>query len=245
MTGGGVRLRIQMGRRNSVITADKAGRCKNILDHYLSRSGVAIDRKRPSPYGFGVIARPIPSAGQDHRYRVLEVHIGSTSDAVCEAFSALSPEDLYEPLGHERVGLDLRTATINPSEPFVPVDRMAGYAVSPIRVLDTRPGTPKGYSLHEFGSEFDMALNRTMERRFGRPFHLRFEPDTAYLRLQQGNVTARMAVKRSPDGRLIALDGVVLPFALTGSPDDIRDAWYNGLGSATGQGFGWWEEAEL
>lgn len=242
---GTVRLAIRPGPDDRVIAADKAGAVKNVIDSYLSRQGVPLDRTRPAPYGFGVVARRIRAAGPHRLYRIQEIRIGSTDEQVARALQELRPDELYEPSAVDGAGLDLRGAEIARMGAWLPVEAMAGYAVSPIRVLDTRPGRPKGRAMATFGPEFDRALNRTMEQRFGRPFHLRFIPDAAYVRLRRGQVAARMAVKRSPDGRMVTLDGVVLPFLLEGPPEELREAWFNGLGSATGLGFGWWEVSQL
>lgn len=220
----------------------KAEQLKNIFDSALSRHGYRIDRSRPARYGFGVIARPVRVGGSrvQRMFRIERAWIGSTDPEVVQALAKITPDDLYEPKDVSGAGLDLRKATIT-DEQWYPADAVAGYAISPIRVLHTSPGSPRGYCMSVFGRAFDEALNRTMERRFGRPFRLRFIPDAAYVRLHRGNVVARMGVRSLPDGRIVALDGVVVPFLLAGPPEDLRDAWYNGLGSGTAQGFGWWD----
>jgi len=220
----------------------KAAQFKNLCDSALSRHGYRIDRTKPARYGFGVIARPVhvPGAQARRMFRIERAWIGSTDPEVVQALAQITPEDLYEPSDVTGAGLDMRTATITDEE-WVPTDVVAGYAISPIRVLQTTPGTPRRQALAVFGAEFDRALNRVMERRFQRPFHLHFVPDAGYVRLRRGDVTVHMGVRSLSDGRVVALDGVVLPFLLAGPADDIQDAWFNGLGSATAQGFGWWD----
>lgn len=238
-----LRRRIDMPRSDrTAVCLVKAEQFKNLCDSALSRHGYRIDRSKPAPYGFGVIARPVRVTGARARrmFRIERAWIGSTNPDVTQALAQITPEDLYEPSDVTGAGLDMHTATIT-NEDWFPTDVVAGYAISPIRVLQTTPGTPRGHALSVFGPEFDRALNRTMERRFRRPFRLRFVPDTGYVRLRRGDVTVHMGVRSLPDGRVVALDGVVLPFLLAGPSEDIRDAWYNGLGSATAQGFGWWD----
>ncbi|MCL6576731.1 CRISPR-associated endoribonuclease Cas6 [Kyrpidia sp.] len=238
-----LRIRIDMPKDDrTAVCLVKAEQFKNLCDSALSRHGYRIDRSRPARYGFGVIAHPVHVSGPRTRrmFRIERAWIGSTDPEVVRALSRITSEDLYEPSDVSGAGLDLRVATIT-EEPWHPADAVAGYAISPIRVLQTTLGSPRGQSMCTFGPEFDQALNRTMERRFGRPFHLHFVPDAAYVRLHRGEVKARMGVRSLPDGKIVALDGVVLPFLLAGPPKDIRDAFYSGLGSATAQGFGWWD----
>jgi hypothetical protein len=84
-----------------------------------------------------------------------------------------------------------------------------------------------------------------MQSRFGRPFRLRLIPDRAYSFAKRGDLSASMAVGTRPDGRPLCLPGIVTPFVLAGPAEDLRDAWFSGLGTGTGMGFGCVEEASL
>ncbi len=240
-----IRIRLDMPKGDrTAVCETKAGSVKNLLDHALSRHGYRLDRSTPARYGFGVIARRVNAGSLQRRlYRVERVWIGSADKEAANALARIDVSDLWEPLDVSGAGLDLRTATIH-EEHWESAEAATGYAVSPIRVLNTEVGSPHGYAQSAFGPQFDTSLNATMQRRLGRSFHLRFIPDMSYVRLHQGNVQVRMSVRKLPDGRMVALDGVVLPFLLVGPSIDIRDAWYSGLGAATGEGFGWWGVSE-
>ena len=93
------------------------------------------------------------------------------------------------------------------------------------------------------GDEFNAALNRIMARRFGRSFRLTFIPDRLYTFSRKGKIAASMAIKIREDGQPVCLPGIVTPFVLTGPTEDLRDAWFSGLGVGTGMGFGCVEEA--
>lgn len=233
-----LRVRWDMPKQSheTIVTRDSV---KNIIDYNLSKRGYLIDRMCPAQYGFGVIGRRVRS--NRRLYEVQRVWVGSSNPHIASILSDIRSEDLLEVQSVDGAGLDLRKARIFTSSDWEPMDAIVGYAVSPIRVLPTENSTPRKIALHTFGNSWNQALNRTMKHRFGREFHLNFIPDVSYVRLHQGDVTARMGIKQLPDGRILTLDGVVLPFTLTGPEHDIRDAWFSGLGSATAQGFGWWE----
>lgn len=228
-----IRLQIDLPRDNhsEIITSRDA--VKNILDTALRRYGAPVSAQQPAPYGFGVVARRVTTPGP-RLYRVERVIVGSTHPAFASALAQLQPDDLLEPNAVSGVGLDLRHARIKIVPPPVFSDAVALYAVSPLRVLDA----PTGQSLLTLGPVWEQALNRTMSRRFARPFTLRFIPDSLYVRARQGRIVARMAVKVRSDGYVVAYPGLVLPFVLAGPADQLASVWYNGLGSSTAMGFG-------
>jgi CRISPR-associated endoribonuclease Cas6 len=156
----------------------------------------------------------------------------------------ITVEDLVEPSLSPGAGLDLRRATIAQDERWIPSEALSLYALSPIRVLHREQGG-RSQALLTPGEAFNTALNRIMQTRFGRPFRLSFIPDRLYSFAKQSRLTASMAVGVRPDGRPVCLPGIVTPFVLAGPSEDLRDAWFSGLGAGTGMGFGCIEEAEL
>lgn len=212
---------------------------KNIIDTNLTKRGFQKDKHQPAQYGFGVIAKRVPA--NRRMYQVQRVWVGSSNVEIAQMLMDITAEDLLEPNMVEGAGLDLRQAKIHISTEWEPYEAVAGYAVSPIRLVRTDRQKSDLAGITTFGPQFNDALNKTMERRFGRKFQLQFIPDSAYVRLHGGKVAARMAIKVLENGKVIAPEGVVLPFTLTGPPSDIRDAWFSGLGSGTAKGFGWWE----
>jgi len=163
---------------------------------------------------------------------------------MAEALAQIAPDDLVEPSQVPGAGLDVRRSKIHQELTWFPTSILSVYAISPIRVLQRNDESHRSLAILTLGPGWEMALNRTMATRFGRPFHLRVIPDAFYVRARQGNLVAHMGVKKDAQGRPVILPGLVFPFVLTGPEADLRDAWYNGLGAGTGMGFGCLEVSE-
>lgn len=235
------RLRIDLPFDAFEAVCQDRGRVKNLIDGALSRHGYARVDNQPVRYGFGVLSRPV---GKNGLRRIERIYLGSSDPAIAEALERIVPEDLLESSLTPGAGLDLRRASIVHDERWLPAEAMALYALSPIRVLRREAGG-RSRALLTPGAEFDAALNGAMQTRFGRLFQLRLIPDRMYSFTRRGDLSASMAVGMRPDGRPLCLPGIVTPFVLAGPALDLRDAWFSGLGAATGMGFGCVEEAGL
>lgn len=236
-----LRLRIDLPFDAFEAVCQDRGRVKNIIDSALSRHGYQRVDDQPVRYGFGVLSRPVSKGGLR---RIERIYLGSSDRTIAEALSRLVPEDLLEPSLTPGAGLDLRRAIIYRDERWMPAEAMSLYALSPIRALSKETGS-RSQALLKTGETFDAALNSAMRTRFGRPFRLRFIPDRAYSFAKRGDLSASMAVGIRPDGRALCLPGILTPFVLVGPVDDLREAWFSGLGTGTGMGFGCVEEAGL
>jgi hypothetical protein len=167
---------------------------------------------------------------------VERVIVGSSDADLVPVLATLTPADLVEPNAVPGSGIRLDRANLYRQDTWVDCESVSLYAVSPIRVCDRTAKRPADAYL-DTGPRLDELLNHAMARRFGRPFQLRLMPDSLYVRSRHGDISAGMGVK-TVNGRTIVKKGLVLPFTLVGSPEDLRDAWYGGLGSGTTRGFG-------
>lgn len=232
------KIDVPHGDRSSVIRSRDS--VKNLIDAALVRHGYHVDRTQPARYGFGVVAKRVVAPGVQRFHRVERVIVGSSDPSIASALAQWTPEDLWEPNAVPGAGLDLRHSRLMDDPSPIVGGAISLYAISPIRVMDGNPGQ----TILELGAPWEQALNRTMTRRFGRPFDLHVIPDSWYVRAQHGNIVARMAVKVRSDGYVVAYPGLVLPFVLTGSPDELQVVWYSGLGGSTAMGFGCVEVAQ-
>lgn len=235
-----IRLQIDVPRgvKTTVITSRDA--VKNLIDSGLVRYGATINRQQPARYGFGVVAKRVETSSNHILHRVERVVVGTSDPELAAILRKWTANDLVEPNAVPGAGLDLRAASIQRvSDPIIG-EAIALYALSPLRIVEGNPGR----TILELGPRWEEGLNRTMERRFHRPFHLRFIPDSFYVRSRRGKITAHMAVKIRGDGYVVAYPGIVLPFILAGPPDELRIAWHSGLGSSTAMGFGCVEVAQ-
>ena len=211
----------------------------NVLIHAMAVHGYHPPQKHPAAWGFGVVSRPLRGNGSRQVFRVQRIYVGSSHPDVAATLARITPEDLRELSQVPQAGLDLHEATIHRDLSWqVTSEVLAVYPLSPIRVLEHRDGANGSTALLTLGDAWESALNRTMARRFGRPFHLQVIPDDLYIRERQGRITASRPIKKDPHGRPVVLPGLEFPFILIGPPEDLRDAWINGLGAGTGMGFG-------
>lgn len=216
----------------------------NMLTTAMKKHDWQPEEKKPARWGFGVIAMRLNPGSDNPKqwlHRVERVIVGSSDPATATALSKLQPADLVEDNQVSGAGLDLSMAKLYAAPDWQGTEAANLYCVSPLRVSD--PDNRK-LSLLQTGERFNTELNRTMQTRFGRPFDLHLMPDSLYARSRQGDISVGMAIKTLDNGNPIIIRGIVLPFTLTGPAEDIRDAWYSGLGRSTARGFGCVELAE-
>jgi CRISPR-associated endoribonuclease Cas6 len=216
----------------------------NTLVAALKKHGWRPNEKQPARWGFGVVAKRLNAKSDNPKqwlHKVERIIVGSNEAETAAALAQLTPSDLLEDNQVDGAGLDLSMAAIDAAPDWQDTEAVNVYCVSPLRVSD--PANRK-LSLLQTGDAFNQALNQTMQTRFGRPFDLRLTPDSLYVRVKSGDIAAGMAIKTLDNGKPVIVRGIVLPFLLTGSAEDIRDAWYCGLGRSTARGFGCLEVAE-
>lgn len=218
-------------------------RVANTIVRALAKHGYAPEGDGPRRWGFGVIAKRLRTHcdSKQRFYAVERVIIGSSDPRVVGALSKLTAEDLLEDNAVPGAALDLRAGRLCHFADALDVDAVNLYCISPIRVTEPKRNHPE---VLQTGEVFDHHLNMTMATRFGREFKLRLVPDSLYVRNCKGDIVSQMAVKMRPNGKPLTLQGIVLPFTLLGSPRDIRDAFYSGLGRNTARGFGCVEIAQ-
>ena len=232
------KIDVPYGNRSAIIRSRDA--VKNLIDAALVRHGYHIDRTQAAPYGFGVVGKRVNAPGAQRLHRVERVIVGSSDPKIARALAQWTPEDLWEPNAVPGAGLDLRHSTLSIDPSPVLGEAIALYAISPIRVIEGNPGQ----TILKLGEAWEKALNRTMTRRFKRPFHLHIAPDSWYIRAKHGQIVAHMATKVRHDGYVVAYPGLIFPFVLAGPAEELHVVWYSGLGSSTAMGFGCVEVAQ-
>jgi hypothetical protein len=218
------------------------GQIADLLGGALRRHGCNPNSDAyPARWGFGVVARRLKSA-TPRLYSVEAIHLGSSDERIAAAIARIEPSDLVLDTAMPGWELDCRTAKVR-DYTLLPdgIEALNLYCVSPIR-LTRRLADGQHEDVTELCADLNQLINRTMERRFARPFDLQLLPDRLYLR-GRSNVSAGFAIKSDDRGRAVVKRGIVLPFTLVGSHADLEHAWYSGLGRTTGLGFGMLEMA--
>jgi CRISPR/Cas system endoribonuclease Cas6 (RAMP superfamily) len=82
-----------------------------------------------------------------------------------------------------------------------------------------------------------LLVSRQLSVKAGRPIQLKVQPDALYLRANPRH-SVLVNLKQLPNGHKSFVIGMQAPLLLEGSEDDLRFAWYSGIGEKTRNGFG-------
>lgn len=228
------RFRETLGQR----TISDRGQVADLLGCALRKHGCNPTIDGPARWAFGVIARSLAARGTERYFAIEAIHLGSSEPSIARAIAALRPEDLVLDKALPGWELDLRCTEIHDHpDPPHSIEALACYCISPIRVTRML-GKNRQEDITTLTDDFGEQVNRTMGHRFGRSFHLKLLPDRIYVRSRGGEVSAGFAIKTRPNGTVVVKRGIALPFTLVGPTEDVRDAWYSGLGRTTALGFG-------
>jgi hypothetical protein len=110
--------------------------------------------------------------------------------------------------------------------------------LSPLAIsrVDRSGSGPRWYSTLE-GCDVAGAINKRLSRFAGRVVDLKIEPDRLYMRISPRYDTL-IRTKEGPGGKSGFVIGMLLPLVLLGHEEDLRLAWYAGLGEKNRYGFG-------
>lgn len=122
-------------------------------------------------------------------------------------------------------------------DPVVPGQTALGVVMLSPLAVSRRDGSGKKW--HNNLNDFDLtaAANHRLSRLAGRTVALRVEPDRLYLRGNPKHDTL-VQTKEFTNGKRDFVIGIRAPLILQGSDEDLRLAWYAGIGEKTRYGFG-------
>ena len=188
-----------------------------------------------------------PSAGLWHfaalgwRNRdVCRVHTlvaGAADPRIAEALEKLRPEDVAHARARTGETVDFSGAEMEPDpDPVAPGQNALGVVLLSPLAISRRNGSRRW---HTDMTEADMgaAISARLTRLAGRPVNLRAEPDRLYLRTRPRH-DALVPIKQLKNGNRAFVIGMRAPLVLVGEPEDLRLAWYGGVGEKNRNGFG-------
>ncbi|RKZ38602.1 MAG: CRISPR-associated protein Cas6, partial [Gammaproteobacteria bacterium] len=76
-----------------------------------------------------------------------------------------------------------------------------------------------------------------LSRLAGREIKLQVQPDSLYIRINPDH-SVLVPMKLMRNGKTVFVIGMNAPLVLSGSEEDLRFAWYTGIGEKTRNGFG-------
>lgn len=92
-------------------------------------------------------------------------------------------------------------------------------------------------NLNDLSANLSQMINRKLSFLVEREVQLNIYPDSLYLRVNPQH-SVLVNLKTFPDGRKSFVIGMQAPLLLEGSEEDLRLAWYAGIGEKTRSGFG-------
>ncbi len=185
------------------------------------------------PWNFAPLGRHTKNGNEAHTLIV------STSDATLAKFlRKLKPTDINYARASTVEHVDFKNAEIIiEDDPIMPSQNILGVLMlSPLVISDK---AAKGKRWHKQLGQCDLsaAINHRLSRLAGREVKLEVQPDSLYLRINPDH-SVLVPMKLMRNGKTAFVIGMNAPLVLTGSEEDLRLAWYAGIGEKTRNGFG-------
>lgn len=173
-----------------------------------------------------------------HHGKIARAHslvVTTPAAELAEALSQMCPEDIRYARAKTREMVDFSAGKkIEEASPIAP--QQGVLSVLLLSPLAIRQANRRWHS--DMGQvDLDAAINARLGRLAGRPVGLRVQADSLYLRANPRH-SVLVNLKDSPDGKRGFVIGMQAPLVLAGSDEDLRLAWYAGLGEKTRSGFG-------
>lgn len=196
----------------------------------------------PAEQVLGAYARPWNFAALGwHQGGSNEVHtlVVSTPDLeLAKRLRTFEPDNIRQARASTAEMVDFSAARIIPEpDPIPPGEGILSLVMLAPLAVSTRANGNKRW--HTDLTQVDLAavINHRLSQVAGHSVALQAQADTLYLRANPVHAT-RVYTKLLPNGRRVFVMGMRAPMVLAGSENDLRLAWYAGIGEKTRTGFG-------
>jgi CRISPR-associated endoribonuclease Cas6 len=213
------------------------------------------------PWNFAVLGR------QTKQGKIAHTLIVSTPDATLAQFlRKINPDDIFYARASTVEKVHFAGATIKiEDDPILPNQNILGVLMlSPLVISQRENQIPPNLPLQKGGippfekggqggisgssnkkrwhkqlgqCDLSTAINHRLSRLAGREVKLDVQPDSLYLRCNPDH-SVLVPMKLMRNGKTAFVIGMNAPLILTGSEEDLRLAWYAGIGEKTRNGFG-------
>jgi len=178
--------------------------------------------------------------GQGKEGKMVHTLVVSTADThLAKILRHLNPEEIRYARASTIENVNFAEAQISiEDDPIMPNQNALGVLMlSPLAISDKT--VSKGKRWHKDLSKVDLsaAINHRLSRFAGRDIKLEVQVDSLYLRCNPDH-SVLVPTKLMRNGKKVFVIGMSAPLVLAGSEDDLRFAWYAGLGEKTRNGFG-------
>jgi CRISPR-associated endoribonuclease Cas6 len=236
-----IRVRSRKGRHVTYANADVL---KDAAFNMLEAAGCPAELlvgPRARHWGAAAICPRKVSPGSPVR-RVSEILISTTDPDIAACLTRADPDQMRKTQPATGETVDMREGLIvQDLDPVAPGSSFIdAIALSPIVVSRRDPDDRAANGRFHGdvrGCDLSAAVNSRLSRLAGRTVALKVAPDDFYLSTRPNGHAVRVDVK-NVGGKPGVVVGLVFPFVLCGTPDDLRLAWYAGLGEKNRLGFG-------
>ncbi len=123
-------------------------------------------------------------------------------------------------------------------DPIMHGQNMLGVLMlSPLAISDKSASKGKRWYKQLGDCDLSAAINHRLSRLAGREIKLQVQPDSLYIRINPDH-SVLVPMKLMRNGKTVFVIGMNAPLVVTGSEEDLRFAWYTGIGEKTRNGFG-------
>jgi len=228
-----IRLRLPKGQ---AISYDYQDILHDALINAWLAAGAPIEQvlgAQARPWTFAAIGWRKSNQGRVHSLVV------ATPDATLARFlRQLDPTHVRYARASTAELVDFGPAEMIPEPDPIPPQRgaLGVLLLSPLAVSDHGSGERKRWHNRLDGLDLSPLLSRRLSKLAGRPVRLKIQADPLYLRANPRH-DVLVKLKQTPQGPAFVI-GMKAPLVLAGSEEDLRLAWYAGLGEKTRNGFG-------
>jgi CRISPR-associated endoribonuclease Cas6 len=236
-----IRVRSPKGRS---ITYTNADVLKDAAFNMLRAAGCPAELligKQARHWGAGAVCPRKIASGAPVR-RTSEILVSTIDPGVAAYLVKADPGEMrkHQPATGENIDMS-GAVIVQDLDPVTPGSSFIdAIALSPI-VVSRRDRTEQASAGRFYGDastcDLSAAVNLRLSRIVGRQVALNVVPDDFYLSERPDSHAVRTDIKNI-NGKPGVVVGLVFPFVLCGSPDDLRLAWYAGLGEKNRLGFG-------
>ncbi|WP_020560713.1 CRISPR-associated endoribonuclease Cas6 [Thiofilum flexile] len=164
--------------------------------------------------------------------------ISTTDPELARALTRLKPEHIAQRRWNDEsinfAGAELH---VEPDPLFPQQTQLACLLLSPLALQQTQHGTAKHWCKDLRDLDLSEIISRKLSAKAGRPIQLTIKPDALYLRANPEH-SVLVNLKQLRQGQKSFVIGMQAPLLLEGSEEDLRFAWYAGIGEKTRNGFG-------
>lgn len=202
----------------------------------LSKAGApseALTGPKARPWTFGV--RGFSRRGGVTRASGLT--ISSPDDVICAAIDCMKTRDLRKTSSNgDVVNLEPATKRAERRQPHPEISEIMLNFASPFAIMKKKAGKERSLFYDQLSDvDLSSALVAGLKQRSGRALELDFATDPI-TRIANGR--ARLVSTRLSGSRRILIPAFSAPITVRGAPEDIRFAYFAGLGAKTRGGFG-------